>query len=539
MVRLWYKNTDGYKDFEDFIFLFPEKRNISFDFETETLTVDSEEFLLHKIEYINEQTEELDTRYEQITNKNRPEGYAGLNSEAQIPLDLLPAIRVVDVHVVQTITERDQLDVDEGDLAIVTEDNNTFVWSGSQWIQIIIDAVKSVDGRTGVVSLSDLYAPIEHKHYLIEQTEQENYPYLPTVNAAEQGSVDYSYTECKNYNYLLFDSFALPRIWGQESILENGVTIRITVNSQIVHDETVVPYEYSSIKINSIDSIPVVKFRLNSVIEILQNSQIKIELFYSGTVTQKYFNPGDTNIFYDVISGEVDYNLYQRTTTGWPNIFALILHEKAGIKAENGIVTAYDTQHEINLIQSISDNTTQITQLSEDLTSITEDVNNNATQITQLSTNINSITNDVNINKTRLSELESDVPFTQIYEPHTIVLPTAGDIAVLKFYGYGYFNFLALGAVQGSYGDTSGAIKGEVVFGDDQVQMQTMRAERYIFYNAPAIWRNINESNIFYLSLSPYQYPQTIYFYLWKAFSGSFELITPFRLDTTNYEKII
>lgn len=105
-----------------------------------------------------------------LSEKNQANGYAGLDGTGKIPTSLLPLIAVTDVSVVADITARDALTVQEGDVAIVldaTDDPEvdsggaSYIFDGTDWQRMVTPdgggAVSSVDGRTGVVTLSDLY----------------------------------------------------------------------------------------------------------------------------------------------------------------------------------------------------------------------------------------------------------------------------------------------------------------------------------------------------------------------------------------------
>jgi hypothetical protein len=63
-------------------------------------------------------------------------GVASLDESGKIPESQLPAIAVTDTYVVSDNTERDALDVQQGDFVIVTGDNKTYVWSGSSWVEV-------------------------------------------------------------------------------------------------------------------------------------------------------------------------------------------------------------------------------------------------------------------------------------------------------------------------------------------------------------------------------------------------------------------
>ena len=74
MIRAYYKdNPQAYKDFEDFLFLFPARHNITFDFGSDTIFIDNEKFSLSKVQFIADNSEDFE-RFELKENKNQPEG---------------------------------------------------------------------------------------------------------------------------------------------------------------------------------------------------------------------------------------------------------------------------------------------------------------------------------------------------------------------------------------------------------------------------------------------------------------------------------
>jgi hypothetical protein len=66
-----------------------------------------------------------------------PNGVASLDELGKIPESQIPAIAITDTFTVVDNTERDALeDIQQGDFAIVTNDNKSYVWSGTNWIEI-------------------------------------------------------------------------------------------------------------------------------------------------------------------------------------------------------------------------------------------------------------------------------------------------------------------------------------------------------------------------------------------------------------------
>lgn len=85
-------------------------------------------------------------------------GVATLDAGGKIPSGQLPPVALSDVFVVATIDERDDLTVQAGDIAIVTGTNQTFIYDGTAWREIVspVDGVQSVLGGTGITSTGGL-----------------------------------------------------------------------------------------------------------------------------------------------------------------------------------------------------------------------------------------------------------------------------------------------------------------------------------------------------------------------------------------------
>ena len=86
--------------------------------------------------------------------KGQANGICELDANSLVPTNHLPPLAITDVHVVADATERLALTVQEGDVAIQTDDSSAWIYSGSAWVQFSTGgAVLSVNGQTGTVSL--------------------------------------------------------------------------------------------------------------------------------------------------------------------------------------------------------------------------------------------------------------------------------------------------------------------------------------------------------------------------------------------------
>lgn len=97
--------------------------------------------------------------------KGAPNGVATLDGNTKIPSTQLPAIAITSTFVVVSEATMLALTAQEGDVAVRSDLNKSFILAGSDptilanWQELLTptDVVQSVDGRTGTVSLSDLY----------------------------------------------------------------------------------------------------------------------------------------------------------------------------------------------------------------------------------------------------------------------------------------------------------------------------------------------------------------------------------------------
>jgi phage-related tail fiber protein len=108
-----------------------------------------------------------------ITKANQPDGYVSLDSNSKIDQAFLPSITLNNRHVVTTLTERNALVANVGDVAIIAgEINKTYVLNllpvsiDDNWLELVnpVETVTSLNGLTGVVSLTagDLTGTLDH-----------------------------------------------------------------------------------------------------------------------------------------------------------------------------------------------------------------------------------------------------------------------------------------------------------------------------------------------------------------------------------------
>jgi len=93
-----------------------------------------------------------------LSQKGAANGIATLDSNSKIPSDQLPAIAITEVHVVDSETAQTSLDAQEGDVAIRTDENKTYIHNGgtagdmTDWTELKSPgdtAVQTVNGKSG------------------------------------------------------------------------------------------------------------------------------------------------------------------------------------------------------------------------------------------------------------------------------------------------------------------------------------------------------------------------------------------------------
>jgi hypothetical protein len=92
-----------------------------------------------------------------IATYNTANNLVKLDGAGLIPESLLPKIAITTPYVVADATERDALTAEEGDVAIVTSENKSYILDGTgTWLELKSPtaAVDSVNGQTGAVTLA-------------------------------------------------------------------------------------------------------------------------------------------------------------------------------------------------------------------------------------------------------------------------------------------------------------------------------------------------------------------------------------------------
>ena len=91
-----------------------------------------------------------DARVNAVIDGRKTNDLAPLVS-GKIPTEYIPSLAITETFVVADQGEQDDLTVQKGDVAIRTDINNTFIYTGDQWVAIETpaDGVQSVNGKAG------------------------------------------------------------------------------------------------------------------------------------------------------------------------------------------------------------------------------------------------------------------------------------------------------------------------------------------------------------------------------------------------------
>lgn len=106
-----------------------------------------------------------------LTQKGAASGVATLDGGSKVPASQLPALAITEAFTVVSQAAMLALTAERGDVAIRTDLSKSFILSAddptvlANWKELLTptDLVSSVDGRSGVVTLSDLYTPKSHE----------------------------------------------------------------------------------------------------------------------------------------------------------------------------------------------------------------------------------------------------------------------------------------------------------------------------------------------------------------------------------------
>jgi len=111
--------------------------------------------------------------YQTTAEKGQPGGYAPVDPGGLIPTQYLPPLAITDTFVAASQAEQLALTAQVGDICIRTDEQKTYILAVepasafANWTELAsAGGVQSVDGRVGVVDLSDRYAPFVHNHDL-------------------------------------------------------------------------------------------------------------------------------------------------------------------------------------------------------------------------------------------------------------------------------------------------------------------------------------------------------------------------------------
>jgi hypothetical protein len=125
-------------------------------------------------------------------NSGVANGVATLDSNGKVPQSQIPAVAITNTFVVASQAAMLALTAEEGDVAVRTDQNKTYILTATpastlaNWQELLTptDAVQSVDGRTGTVTLTDKYAQLATANTFTGGVQQ-----ITTASAATVGLI--------------------------------------------------------------------------------------------------------------------------------------------------------------------------------------------------------------------------------------------------------------------------------------------------------------------------------------------------------------
>lgn len=134
--------------------------------------------------------------------KAQANGLASLGADGKVPSSQIPAVALVDVYTVEDETEQLALTAEEGDVAIRTDQNKSYVHNGgtagtmADWSELLTptDAVLSVNGQTGAVTLSTTHISEGSNLYWTQTRFDDAIAAIDTGDLAEGSNLYYTNT---------------------------------------------------------------------------------------------------------------------------------------------------------------------------------------------------------------------------------------------------------------------------------------------------------------------------------------------------------
>lgn len=168
------------------------------------------------------------------------DGVAPLDTGGKIPSSYLPDLSITDVHVVPDNAARDALNVQAGDIAVVTGTNTTYIYTGSTWQEMLTapDGITQVNGQTGpVVSLTTTNISEGANLYFTEARAKN----AVIDDTAGVGDTDLGWSANKIESEIVANNFVLGSYNLVESAIGDGKMITFNgTNSQLEYHDIAV-----------------------------------------------------------------------------------------------------------------------------------------------------------------------------------------------------------------------------------------------------------------------------------------------------------
>jgi len=117
--------------------------------------------------------------------------------DGKIPADQIPDFAKIDVNQVSTIAQRNLLTAQSGDIAVVAEENKTYIFDGNEWVEVLFTAnlsgyateqyvIDSIDN----LNLENYTTVLEVSDLIDTAIDNQNLPQYATINFVNQSITD-------------------------------------------------------------------------------------------------------------------------------------------------------------------------------------------------------------------------------------------------------------------------------------------------------------------------------------------------------------
>lgn len=225
--------------------------------------------------------------------KAQANGLATLGADGKIPSSQVPAVALVDVYTVDDETEQLALTAEEGDVAIRTDQNKSYVHNGgtagtmADWSNLLTptDAVLSVNGQTGSITLTTTHiAEGTNEYFTIARAKA-----AAVADAINNGTTDVAPSQNSVFDALAGKSdtghgHAISDVTGLQTELDGKAAAAMTINTQTDSYTLVLGDATKYIRMNKATAVNLT-VPANSSVAFLVGTQIPFRQVGAGQVT--------------------------------------------------------------------------------------------------------------------------------------------------------------------------------------------------------------------------------------------------------------